>query len=63
MKRYAGMAEEARSALSAYAADVRGRHFPAAEHSYPIADGEWSRLEADLAAHPPAGRRKEPAVW
>jgi len=63
VKRYASMAGEAREALGAYAADVRARRFPAAEHVYPIADAEWSRLEADLAAHPPAGRRREPVAW
>jgi 3-methyl-2-oxobutanoate hydroxymethyltransferase len=63
VKRYASMAGEAREALGAYAADVRARRFPAPEHVYPIADAEWSRLEADLAAHPPAGRRREPVAW
>ncbi len=63
MKRYAAMAGEAREALGAYAADVRAHRFPAAEHAYPIADAEWARLEADLAARPPAGRRRETLAW
>ena len=63
VKRYAAMAGEAREALGAYAADVRAHRFPAAEHSYPIADAEWARLEADLAARPPAGRRRETLAW
>lgn len=63
VKRYASMAEEAREALGAYAADVRARRFPAAEHTYPIAEAEWSRLEEDLAAHPPAARRSEALAW
>lgn len=63
VKRYAGMAGEAREAIGAYAADVRERRFPAAEHAYPIADAEWVRLEADLAAHPPGARRRETLAW
>ncbi|HEY3349700.1 MAG TPA: 3-methyl-2-oxobutanoate hydroxymethyltransferase [Thermoanaerobaculia bacterium] len=63
VKRYAAMAEEARAALGRYAADVRERRFPSAEHIYPIADGEWERLQADLAAHPPAARRPETVAW
>jgi 3-methyl-2-oxobutanoate hydroxymethyltransferase len=63
VKRYASMAGEAREALGAFAADVRARRFPAAENVYPIADVEWGRLEADLAAHPPAGRRRERVSW
>jgi 3-methyl-2-oxobutanoate hydroxymethyltransferase len=61
VKRYAAMASEAREALGLYAADVRARRFPAAEHTYPIAAAEWERLEADLAARP-AGERREPAL-
>lgn len=57
VKRYAALAEAAREALGRYAADVRAHRFPAPEHAYPIADAEWQRLEADLAARPPAGRR------
>jgi 3-methyl-2-oxobutanoate hydroxymethyltransferase len=63
VKRYAAMAEEARAALGRYAADVRERRFPAAEHVYPIADAEWERLQAELAAHPPAARRAESVAW
>ncbi len=63
VKRYASMAAEAREALGAYAADVRARRFPAVEHAYPIADSEWSRLEADLAARPAPGRRPEAVAW
>jgi 3-methyl-2-oxobutanoate hydroxymethyltransferase len=58
VRRYAAMAGEAREALSAYAAEVRERRFPAPEHAYPIPDTEWKRLEADLAAHPDAPRRR-----
>jgi 3-methyl-2-oxobutanoate hydroxymethyltransferase len=63
VKRYAAMAEEARAALGRYAADVRERRFPAAEHVYPIADAEWERLEAGLAARPPASHRPETVAW
>jgi 3-methyl-2-oxobutanoate hydroxymethyltransferase len=63
VKRYASMAEEAREALGAYAADVRARLFPAAAHAYPIADAEWVRLEAGLAARPAAARRPEAVAW
>jgi len=62
VKRYAELAEEARAALGRYAADVRERRFPAAEHAYAIPDPEWDRLAADLAAHPPASRRRAAAV-
>ncbi len=50
VKRYANMAEEARAAIGAYVSDVRERRFPAAEHTYPIADDEWRRFEAELEA-------------
>jgi 3-methyl-2-oxobutanoate hydroxymethyltransferase len=63
VKRYAAMADEARSALGAWAADVRERRFPGAEHSYPIPDSEWERLQADLAARPPSSRRREAIAW
>jgi 3-methyl-2-oxobutanoate hydroxymethyltransferase len=63
VKRYASMAGEAREALGAYAADVRARLFPTAAHSYPIADAEWTRLEADLAARPADARRPEAVAW
>jgi 3-methyl-2-oxobutanoate hydroxymethyltransferase len=63
VKRYAAMAQEARAALGRYAADVRERRFPAAEHVYPIADAEWERLQAGLAAHPPAARSPETVAW
>jgi 3-methyl-2-oxobutanoate hydroxymethyltransferase len=63
VKRYASMAAEAREALGTWASDVRERRFPAAEHVYPIAEAEWQRFEADLAANPPAGRRRVPASW
>ncbi|HQQ76379.1 MAG TPA: 3-methyl-2-oxobutanoate hydroxymethyltransferase [Thermoanaerobaculia bacterium] len=63
VRRYAAMAEEARVALGRYGAEVRERRFPAAEHVYPIADAEWARLQADLAARPPAARRPESVAW
>jgi 3-methyl-2-oxobutanoate hydroxymethyltransferase len=63
VKRYAAMAEEARSALGRYAADVRERRFPAAEHVYPIADAEWERLEAGLKARPPGAHLPETVAW
>lgn len=34
VKRYAGLAGDADAAIAAYAADVRARRFPAAEHSF-----------------------------
>jgi len=57
VKRYAAMAAEAREALGTFAADVRAHRFPAAEHTYAIADAEWERLEAGLA-----GGRRAPAL-
>lgn len=36
VKRYADLAETAESAIAAYAADVRARRFPAAEHLYAV---------------------------
>jgi 3-methyl-2-oxobutanoate hydroxymethyltransferase len=62
VKRYAEFAAEARAALGRYASDVRERRFPAAEHAYPIPDGEWDRLAVDLAGRPPASGRRAAAA-
>lgn len=48
VRRYAALGDEAVAAVSAFAADVRGRHFPAAGESYPA--------DATLAAALAAGR-------
>jgi 3-methyl-2-oxobutanoate hydroxymethyltransferase len=44
VKRYADLRGETVRALSAYAADVRSRRFPAPEHTYGIAPEELQRL-------------------
>jgi len=50
VRRYATMAADARTALGTYAADVRGRRFPAPEHAYTIPDAEWELVLAGLGA-------------
>jgi 3-methyl-2-oxobutanoate hydroxymethyltransferase len=42
VKRYADLGGDLRRALGAYRADVLARTFPAAEHSYAMADEEWA---------------------
>jgi 3-methyl-2-oxobutanoate hydroxymethyltransferase len=61
VKRYAELGEAARAAVEAFRADVQGRAFPAAEHSYTIDDEEWNAfLESigeQLPRTPAAPRR------
>ncbi|MBI4571501.1 MAG: 3-methyl-2-oxobutanoate hydroxymethyltransferase [Chloroflexi bacterium] len=45
-RRYADLAGAARSALAAYAADVRERRFPSEEHSFSMDDGALAELTA-----------------
>jgi 3-methyl-2-oxobutanoate hydroxymethyltransferase len=49
VKRYADLGGDARNALASYVSDVRDRRFPAAEHTYPMADGEEALLEREAA--------------
>jgi 3-methyl-2-oxobutanoate hydroxymethyltransferase len=42
VKRYADLGGDLRRAIGAYRADVEARTFPAAEHSYAMADEEWA---------------------
>jgi 3-methyl-2-oxobutanoate hydroxymethyltransferase len=48
VKRYASLQEEMNSGVSAFAADVRSRAYPAPEHTYSIDPGELSELRARL---------------
>jgi 3-methyl-2-oxobutanoate hydroxymethyltransferase len=48
VKRYADVAGVIREALAAYAADVRERAFPEAEHTYAMPDGELALFEQAL---------------
>jgi 3-methyl-2-oxobutanoate hydroxymethyltransferase len=48
VKRYASVQEEMNSGVSAFAADVRSRAYPAPEHTYSIDPGELSELRARL---------------
>jgi len=48
VKRYADLGNAAKAALESYVADVRSRQFPAAEHTYPMADGEEALLAQEI---------------
>ena len=48
VKRYADLGNAAKAALQSYVADVRSRQFPAAEHTYPMADGEEALLAQEI---------------
>lgn len=50
VKRYAELRTAAVAGVEAYAAEVRGGVYPAAEHGYAMADGEAARLQELLAA-------------
>jgi 3-methyl-2-oxobutanoate hydroxymethyltransferase len=54
VKRYAELGTAAQTALRTYVEDVRNRRFPAAEHTYPMADGEQQRFEREV--NRPAGK-------
>jgi 3-methyl-2-oxobutanoate hydroxymethyltransferase len=47
VKRYANLAEEIRSALSAYAEEVRSGAYPAAEHTYAMPEDELELFSAE----------------
>jgi len=47
VRRYASLKADAVAAMSAFAADVRGRRFPSAEESYHLAEDVSRRLLAD----------------
>jgi 3-methyl-2-oxobutanoate hydroxymethyltransferase len=47
-KRYANLRAEMVAAVAEYADEVRGRRFPAAEHTYSIDPGELAELRASL---------------
>src|SRR3954463_8786691 len=51
-KRFAAVKEEMLRGVTAYADEVRGRRFPAPEHTYGIAPEELERFRADLAPVP-----------
>jgi len=50
VKRYGDVREAMVKGVEAFAADVRGRHYPAPEHGYTMAPDEVARLK-DLLAH------------
>jgi 3-methyl-2-oxobutanoate hydroxymethyltransferase len=49
VKRYADLADAIRTALEAYAADVRERRFPEEVHTYSMPDEELAVFEAAVA--------------
>jgi 3-methyl-2-oxobutanoate hydroxymethyltransferase len=49
VQRYADIQDEMNAGVTAYAADVRERRYPAPEHTYSIDEGELERFRADLA--------------
>ncbi len=51
VKRYANLAEEIRTALTAYAADVRSRAYPAEEHTYTMPEEEFEIFSAEGIQH------------
>ncbi len=53
VKQYAHLAGEMRSAFSAYKADVKGKTFPAAEHTVEMTDEEWHNLQERLSQTSP----------
>jgi 3-methyl-2-oxobutanoate hydroxymethyltransferase len=50
VQRYADVQQEMVAGLAAYAADVRQRRYPAAEHCYSIAPDELAAFQAELPA-------------
>ena len=55
VRQFADLRTEAINGLSAYAAAVRSREFPAVEHTYAMPPGELDALRAKLALSPPEG--------
>jgi 3-methyl-2-oxobutanoate hydroxymethyltransferase len=56
VKRYTDLGESTLAALQAYASDVRAGTFPAAEHTYSMAQGELELFELDTLQHRAASR-------
>jgi 3-methyl-2-oxobutanoate hydroxymethyltransferase len=56
VKRYAEIGETIRSALEAYAADVRERRFPEDQHTYAMPDEELALFEAGVGARAKSDR-------
>src|ERR671934_225883 len=50
VKQFAHIGDAMREGVSAYAAEVRGRTYPAVEHTYPIASEELSAFETAIEA-------------
>jgi 3-methyl-2-oxobutanoate hydroxymethyltransferase len=50
VQRYAELQEEMNAGVAAYAADVRGRRYPRAEHAYTIDEQELRRFRSELEA-------------
>ena len=50
VRQYASLSPVIQTALEQYAADVRARAFPAAEHTFALPDDVWAAVLADLAA-------------
>ncbi|KIM30158.1 hypothetical protein M408DRAFT_66801 [Serendipita vermifera MAFF 305830] len=44
VRRFAELGEAAEAGIQAYAEAVRGRQFPATEHTYEMHDGEWEKF-------------------
>jgi 3-methyl-2-oxobutanoate hydroxymethyltransferase len=53
VKRYADLRSAAIAGVEAYAAEVRGGEYPAAEHGYAMPEGEAGRLQELLAGRIP----------
>jgi 3-methyl-2-oxobutanoate hydroxymethyltransferase len=56
VRRYAEIGDAIRSALEAYAADVRERRFPEEQHTYAMPDEELALFEASAGEHVPDQR-------
>ena len=61
VKRYGDVREAMIEGVSAYAADVRQRRYPAPEHGYTMAPDELERLKEALAARAVSSARTPPA--
>lgn len=49
-KKYADLAAVMRTAFQSYAADVRARAFPTAEHAFSISDEVWAAIEQEFGS-------------
>jgi len=49
VKRFAGVGEETRRGLEAFAAEVRAGTYPADEHTYHMTDAEYALFESEIA--------------